>query len=242
MQNQLQPGDLLDSKGHLIESGYATDPVKIYDRTKIRANRFRIKEWDAYFVSNQRHAFAVAVSKIGCMGIHSASLIDFDISWEKTASRIHLLPMGKHNMPSTSLHGDIFACGKDYEITFQNNGLQRRLFGHFDDFEKGKPLLFDVSLTNPPRGSVVIVSPFAGRPKTFCYNQMINCITAEGRVEYDGQEYLFGRANSSAVLDWGRGALPHVSTARYWISGSGLISGKRFGFNLGYGFRRSRSG
>ena len=40
------PGPLHDERGHLIETGYATELLKEYDRRRVAASRLRIKEWD----------------------------------------------------------------------------------------------------------------------------------------------------------------------------------------------------
>ena len=43
MQRQIiNPGPLLDSQGHLAETGYATSLLKAYDKSKVAANRLRI--------------------------------------------------------------------------------------------------------------------------------------------------------------------------------------------------------
>jgi hypothetical protein len=44
-------GPLLDENGQLNEPGYAFSLVKRYDRSKIKAKKSRIKEWDYYYVS-----------------------------------------------------------------------------------------------------------------------------------------------------------------------------------------------
>ena len=104
-----------------------------------------------------------------------------------------------------------------------------------DDFKDGAPIFFDVTLTDEPRDSMVIVTPFAENPKAFYYNQKINCLRAEGKAEWNGNEYLFAPAHSFAVLDWGRGVWTYENTW-YWGSASGLADGVSFGFNIGYGF------
>ncbi|MBQ3994126.1 MAG: DUF2804 domain-containing protein, partial [Erysipelotrichaceae bacterium] len=62
-----------------------------------------------------------------------------------------------------------------------------------------------------------------------------NCMPASGKVEFDTKEYIFDEKNSFGTLDWGRGVWTYKNTW-YWGSASGLYEGKRFGFNIGYGF------
>ena len=97
------------------------------------------------------------------------------------------------------------------------------------------PVLFDVTLTDAPRDSMVIATPFPGAPRAFYYNQKINCLRAEGKMVWNSREYLFAPAHSFAVLDWGRGVWTYRNTW-YWGSASGLVNGEPFGFNIGYGF------
>lgn len=231
------PGPLHDKKGRLTETGYATSLIKAYDRKRVHAPGFRIKEWDYYCVTSDRYALALTVAHNGYLYMDSISLLDFDENTQATKSVI-LPPIGKRQLPATSEKGNIHVSGKDYGITFENEGARRRLFGHMENFpnsRSGKTLLFDVTLTRAPRDSMVIVTPFAGKPRAFYYNQKINCLRAEGRVLLGEKEYLFSPAHSFAVLDWGRGVWTYDNTW-YWGSASGLAAGVPFGFNLGYGF------
>lgn len=102
-------------------------------------------------------------------------------------------------------------------------------------FAARTPISFDITLTDAPRDSMVIVTPFAKDEKAFYYNQKINCLRAEGRALFAGREYLFSPATSFAVLDWGRGVWTYENTW-YWGSASGIAQGRRVGFNVGYGF------
>ena len=52
-------GPLLDLDGHLIEKGYAKSLIKDYQRSDIKANKLRIKEWDYYLVYNEEYAIAL---------------------------------------------------------------------------------------------------------------------------------------------------------------------------------------
>lgn len=236
MQRQItEPGPLLDGEGRLMERGYAKTLIRQYDRTRIKASPLRIKEWDYYLITSERYALALTIDDNGYMGLDSVSLLDFDGPWEQTVSKMSLMPLGKRKLPATSERGDVHAAGKGYEMTFQNDGKTRRLFGHMEQFRSGQTLLFDVTLRDAPKDSMVIATPFAGKPTAFYYNQKINCLRAEGKAVLGDTEYLFAPAHSFAVLDWGRGVWTYKNTW-YWGSASGMAEGKPFGFNIGYGF------
>lgn len=230
-----QPGPLLNAQGRLMETGYATSLIRQYERANIKKSRLRVKEWDYYCVTSDRYALALTIADNGYMGLDSISLLDFDRPWEKTASKICALPLGRRNLPATSETGDVHVSGRGYEMTFQNSGSGRRLFGHMDDFKDGEPILFDLTLGRAPKDSMVIMTPFREDPQAFYYNQKINCLSVSGKAVLGGREYLFSPAQSFAVLDWGRGVWTYENTW-YWGSASGRIGNDLFGFNLGYGF------
>ncbi len=231
----LKPGMLLSENGVLCEKGFSRKMLLDYDKDRIHAGKMRIKEWDYYLIQTDLYALALTIADNGYMGMDSISLIDFENRSEKTVSRISLFPLGKRKLPATSKTGDIHIAAKDREMTFRNDGKQRRLFGHMDGFSGNDALLFDITLRKIPEESMVIATPFSGHPNAFYYNQKINCMSAEGRVLVGNREYIFAPANSYAVLDWGRGVWTYKNTW-YWGSSSGEINGNPFGFNIGYGF------
>ena len=60
MQNRItkkQP--LLDEKGHITESGWATYPLWEYKREKIKAPKWRIKEWDYYAIISEKKGYGL---------------------------------------------------------------------------------------------------------------------------------------------------------------------------------------
>jgi len=226
---------LLDENGHLTEPGYAKHLLPIYDRNAIKANRWRIKEWDYYYIGNDDYGVALTIADNSYMGLDSISLLDFRTPWEQTTSQMSWLTDGKVGFPATSEVGDVFHSGKKHAIYFHNDGEKRILEFHMDDFVKGKPIKGRIELANPKGESMVIATPYAGHPKHFYYNQKINCLPASGVVEFNGVEYTFDPADSFGVLDWGRGVWTYKNTW-YWGSASGMIDGVPFGFNIGYGF------
>lgn len=232
----LTEGPLHRPDGTLQEAGYATSLMKTYDRGRIKAPRWRIKEWDYYLVQNETFALALTIADNGYMGLDSVSLLDYKKGEQFTDSRISLLPLGKRDLPGTSETGISRALGKDYEINFVVGGGKRELYGHFYNFKgSGKQLLFDLSLLDPRQDSMAIITPFEGKPRHFYYNQKINCLPAEGRVIFDNRDYLFPLATSFGTLDWGRGVWPYRNTW-YWGSANGLVQGSPLGLNLGHGF------
>ena len=236
MQHRIiTPGPLHDENGRLIETGYATRLIKTYDRGRIAARPFRIKEWDYYAVCTDRFALALTIDHNGYMTMDSISLLDFEENSQVTSSRISLPAFAKRSLPPTSAKGDIRVAGKGYEISFENDGSVRHLRGHMDRFTKDSGITFDLALTDAPEESMVIVTPFRNHPEAFYYNQKINCMRVSGQIRHREKEYRCSPAETFAVLDWGRGVWTY-DNRWYWGSGNGIVDGKPFGFNIGYGF------
>ena len=75
---------LLDENGNLKHKGYATELLLEYKRNDIKANKWRIKEWDYYLVYNKDYAIALTIADNSYMGLVTASFIDLKNKWEKT--------------------------------------------------------------------------------------------------------------------------------------------------------------
>ena len=236
MQNRIiTPGPLHDGQGRLIETGYATELIKTYDRNRIAAKRLRIKEWDYYAVCSDRFALALTIDHNGYMTMDSISLLDFGKNSQVTKSVIGLPFLSKRDLPSTSEKGDIRVKGKGYMLSFANDGQSRHLSGYMKRFSGEETISFDLHLTDAPKESMVIVTPFRDHPEAFYYNQKINCMRVDGSIRIGSEEYGCDPTDTFAVLDWGRGVWTYDNTW-YWGSASGLADGVPFGFNIGYGF------
>ena len=73
MQHTLGKGALLDARGQLIDRGWATEEVRQYDRSAIRASGFRIKEWDYYCILTPDFGLALTVADNGYLGFLGTS-------------------------------------------------------------------------------------------------------------------------------------------------------------------------
>ena len=230
---KVQP--LLDSDGSLREPGWSRQLVQVYDRTQIKAPKFRIKEWDYYLVLNEDFAGAFTISDDGYIGLQSVSLLNFKEGWEHTETILNPFPMGKLQMPSSSEKGDVVYNDKRLHMEFLKKEGKRQIRCKFQNFYKGKSFKCDLTLEQPPMDTMVIATPWKEDKKAFYYNQKINCMPASGSMIYDGKEYIFDKTKDFGTLDWGRGVWTY-DNRWYWSSGNGIVNGKIFGFNIGYGF------
>lgn len=225
-----QPGPVLDKKGSPYP-GYSTKSILTYERKAIKASPFRIKEWDFYQITDQRMCLQFTIGHAAYAGQAGIMLFDFEHGRKLSEKGTFLvLPFGSLNLPENAEKDHTIVYRKKAgEIKFEVKGNTRRLYCRWEDFEA------DIILTRQHENSLVINVPFTESPKAFYYNHKINCMTAEGNVKYEGQEYHFAPDTSFGLLDWGRGVWP-FHNEWYWSNGTGYIGDKMFGFNLGCGF------
>ena len=226
---------LLNAEGEIAEPGWSRRPLQRYSRKMIKAPSWRIKEWDYYLVVNERFAGAFTISDDGYIGLQSVSLLRFgDEPWEHTETVLNAFPMGKLRLPRTSVKGVTKYEDKRLQMSFAVEGRTRHIQCRFENFCDGKPLSCDIILSQPPMDSMVIATPWDAK-HAFYYNQKINCMRAEGYIEFDGERFVFDPAKDFGTLDWGRGVWTYDNTW-YWGSGNTDLDGNSFGFNIGYGF------
>ena len=229
---------LLKADGSLREPGWSTQLVQDYRRADIKKRKTRIKEWDYYSIISNKHNIAVCltVSDLGYLELESVSFLDFNSPFEHTQGNMGAFPMGKLNMPRTSVKGDVSVKNSKLSIDYLVRDDKRIIKCNFPQFDGGKGIKIDIELDyNRTDDTMVIATPWQEDKKAFYYNQKINCMPASGTVIYDGKTYDFDPETDFGGLDWGRGVWTY-DNVWYWGSGSGVVDGHRFGFNIGYGF------
>ena len=235
MQHEItQKGALLGADGNLREPGWARSLLLDYRRADVKANKLRIKEWDYYIVTNDSFGIALTIADNSYMGLISASVLDFEKPWEQTVSVMTAFPMGKFKLPETSAAGDTLYGDKRVQMAFRVFEGERLLSCRFERFLGEDALELELSLAQPPMDSMVIATPFSA-PRAFYYNQKINCMRASGEAVLGKRRFAFSPETSFGTLDWGRGVWTYDNTW-YWGNGNGVVNGKPFGFNIGYGF------
>ncbi len=227
-------GPLLNSDGELNEVGYAKSLIKDYDRKAIKASPFKIKEWDYYLIYNNEYGIALTLDDNSYMGLISISILDFKNQREKTVSPMQWFTFGKRNFPSTSKIGDVSYVVKGKEMIFLNDGEKRVLKAKLDNFHEKETFECELTLTNEPLDSMVIITPFKEKKTAFYYNQKIVGFKVSGYFKLGEYQYNFDES-TRGILDWGRGVWTYKNTW-YWGAGTKEVDGHEIGFNIGYGF------
>ena len=234
MQNKLSEGKLLNATGNLNEAGYATSLVKEYNRSDIKASKWRIKEWDYYYVGNCKYGVALTIADNSYMSLCSLSFLNFEKPYDITKSVMKWFTFGKTKLPSSSKSGDVIFSSKKVDMSFRHENGKRHLSCLWKGFTSDKKdLRLDLYLEETNKDSIVVATPF-NKTQHFYYNQKINLLKCNGYVKV-GDEILDFNDNTYGVLDWGRGVWTYKNTW-FWSSMSGEFEGKKIGFNLGYGF------
>lgn len=236
MQNEItQPLTLLNEKGHITNPGWARQLYWKYDRSHIRAPKWRIKEWDYYLIANDSYGAAFTISDLGYIGMVSVSFLNFKEGWENTETVLTPLPLGKFHLPAHSSNGNAQFQNKRLMLKYETTPGKRCILFSFKEFYQGKDFDGEITLDQPPMDTMCIATPWAKKPTAFYYNQKINCLPADGHITLGADTYRFSKDRDFGVLDWGRGVWTYDNTW-YWGTGSGLVGGVPFGLNLGYGF------
>lgn len=235
MQHKMGRGELLDASGALIARGWASEEVRRYRRAAVRAHPLRTKEWDYYCILARDYGLAVTVADNDYLGFLGVTWFDFRNASFISEDAIAPFPMGKFRMPESADAGDVSVAHGGLGISYAHEPGGRRVRVRAPGFDKGRGLEADLFLAQPSMDRMVIATPFAGAPRSFYYNQKINCLRADGAVTIGGDRFAFAPDEALGVLDWGRGAWTYDNTW-YWGSASGFVDGRVFGFNIGYGF------
>lgn len=222
---------VLDENGHCGEAGYCKTMLYDFDRSKIAASPFRIKEWDFYQVSNPDFMAQLTIGHSAYAGTVCATLVDFRDGKRYETLVPLVFPLGKLGLPKTAdVPHVVDFKRKKFEMKFEVTDKGRQLTCR----ALGKDCEIDLWFDQPHKESMTILIPFA-EPQQFYLNQKINCMPASGFFRFGDKKFVFDPETSFGLLDWGRGVWPYRQEW-WWGNGSGKVEGVPFGFNIGWGF------
>lgn len=234
--------NLLDAKGCIIEEGWARHPVWSYDRKAVKANPFRIKEWDYYAITNQSKGWTVCgtISDLGYASLLSVSFVDIKKGGFSQRDEMKYLTLGRMGLsPSSTEDGSCQYIGRHIRLSFIKKGAVRRIMIAAPDMklpDGSVGLDANLELSQPTElESMNIATSWKENRKAFYLNEKVNCMAVSGTVRTGNETQVLAKDEAWAVLDWGRGRWTYQNTW-YWGSGSGVVDGHSFGFNIGYGF------
>ncbi len=241
MQIELtQPGPLLDAQGVLTQIGWARQPLLECNLENARfyklrcLQRFRIKRWDYYAVFTPRRFFSATIADLGYAGNVFVYTLDF------TSGDLYeeglVIPLGWGiQLPRDSHSGESRFVNRKATLRFSVVDGERRVFVDWPGYHQGRGIKAELTLTCPPQHeSMTVVIPIGA--KRFYYNRKINCLPAQGYIQYGELREALYPTESLGSLDWGRGVWEYQSFWN-WASASGFLpDGRTLGLNLGCGF------
>ncbi|HOV46678.1 MAG: DUF2804 domain-containing protein [Spirochaetes bacterium] len=241
MQNRItkkQP--LLDEKGHITEPGWATYPLWEYKREKIKAPKWRIKEWDYYAIISEKKGYGLTftISDLSYTGLIAICYLDFNHRYYNQIDEMIFFPSGNLKL-SQSDNGVVSFTGKKLTLKFETIDDKRTISfssRFIKDYDgncgiEGEIILYEKAGSD----RIAIATPWKENPRAFYYNQKVNCLSADGYFILGEDKFYFEKNEDFGVLDWGRGVWTYKNRW-YWSSLSTKIDDHLFGWNLGYGF------
>ncbi|MBN1657458.1 MAG: DUF2804 domain-containing protein [Anaerolineae bacterium] len=239
MQREVNPGVLLDERGEVAQAGWSRQPVLDCNLEnaafyRVRAlQRLRVKRWDYYGLTTPTHYFSFTLADLGYAGQVFAYVVDFE--GRRHHEETLTIPFGRGiELPRNSTEDASRFDNGTVRIEFTPEPEARQLSVSWSGFE-GQRLAAEVTMAMPAgHESMNVVIPIAG--KRFYLNRKVNCLPAEGWVEYAGERFEIRPDECLGNLDWGRGVWEYRSFW-VWASASGFLpDGRTLGLNLGFGF------
>jgi hypothetical protein len=211
--------DLFDENGVLIQDGWARKPILRYNREKVRAKWYRLKEWDNYVINHPDYNFTITIADVGYMGLVTFELMDYKEKKVYVDGLQKLFTKGKWNLPTSSEQGDIDFHHERFELHIKKLSDKREINFEFPTFAekglKGSIILYQ----DPKKDSIVKVNRYK-KKKLFYYSDKVVWMPAEGLVQFGDINYKFSTKNCYGRLDWGRGVWPYKINW-YWGAAAG---------------------
>lgn len=236
----IRPGALLDSTGNLAQVGWSRQPLldcNLEDARFYRLcflQRFRMKRWDYYAIFTPRRFFSATIADLGYAG--NVFVYTFDFATGELHEEGLVIPLARGVvLPRNSTEGVSHFEHKKARLDFSVTPEGRRVSVWWPGFDQGRGLSAEILFHCPPEHeSMNIVIPIGKR--RFYFNRKINCLPAEGSLQYGAETESLNPTESIGSLDWGRGVWEYRSFWN-WASASGFLpDGRKVGFNLGCGF------
>jgi len=235
MQTELiQPGPLLDANGRLAQVGWSRKPLLDCNLENTRFSRFRVKRWDYYAVFTPNRFFSATIADLGYVGNIFVYTLDFKTG--KLHEEGLVIPFGNGiSLERNPEAGEASFKNDKVSLNFKVDGKQRFIDVHWAGFNNGRGIHADITLhALPDHESMNIIIPIG--EKRFYDNTKINCMPAQGHIQYGDVREELQPESSIGSLDWGRGVWEYQSYWN-WASTSGFLpDGRTVGLNLGMGF------
>jgi len=237
-QRQVLPAPVeIVSDGHCAMGTY-NSPIQNVNLTELKRplgfsapsawNQFRLKEWQAYQISNEDWFICLAIYNTKSLG--TAIIMAFNKQEQKMYQYEQKAPAWKINSPKGLFGTHCYYHGRKITIDF-NNQLENNLLNI--EFKavgfKGLPDLsgkFTAFHTTEP---IVIVQPFSDNRPLYSHKALMS---VQGSFTFGENESLFSKSNGCVIVDDHKGYYPYVMQYD-WVTALGFHEQHGMvGFNL----------
>lgn len=229
MTNEIKNRTKLFENGLPTTFGYALEGVVDYNIEDAKTRFMRLKEWDFYQITSPEFCMQLTIGHVSYATSVSCTVFEFMSGHRIEMSR--MLPFKKVTLDKNADEpSEVTYKADDFEMAFKVKKNFRQLTLRAKDKTYGD-VHIDVSMLTKSQASVLVSTPFE-KPDEFYLNEKINLMPTSGFARFGNLDFNFNTKQNFALLDWGRGVLP-FKHEWVWGSGSGLVDGKTFGFNIG---------
>jgi hypothetical protein len=193
-----------------------------------------MKRWDYYAIFTPHRFFSATIADLGYAGNIFVYTLDF------SSGELHeeglVIPLGRGiQLERNSQSGEAVFASEKTSLRFQSFPQKRCVSVNWPDFHDGRGLQAEITLHSlPQHESMNIIIPIG--QQRFYDNTKINCLPAEGFIQYGDLREELQPKTCLGSLDWGRGVWEYRSYWN-WASASGFLpDGGTLGLNLGQGF------
>ncbi len=227
---------LLAPDGTLLAAGWARHNVFDYNRNYVKSGIMSQKEWDFYQICDGRYMVQLSFANIHVGGYVGAKIVDLRAQ-EVIADTIQYFIGGKKHIPPPK--GDVPNRYKDKigkaEFDFNTKENSRTLRYRLPLKDKVVECNFTMDIM-PGLENITTVLPYDEDKTRFFMTTKQNCMPCEGTFKFGDEVFVFSKADTFCVLDWGRVNTIH-KMVWYWGNGSTYITddnGEKhlFGFEI----------
>ena len=190
-------------------------------------NRFRLKEWQAFQVSNEDWFICLAVYNTKSLG--TAIIMAFNKREQRMYQYERKVPAWQLHVPNGLFNTRCYYRSRGLSIDIQNHLESNRIEVEFHASLKGLPTIagaFTASHTTEP---IVIVQPFADNRPLYSHKALM---PVEGRVVFGDDVSPLRPDTSCVIMDDHKGFYPYVMQYD-WVTALGIHPEKGLmGFNL----------
>ncbi len=203
-------------------------PFGIFSSKAIK--NFKLKEWQAFQVGNEKFFILIAIYNAKTMGIVRFILFDKETG-EKLFYEKKVFPKSL-KIPHSILEGEAEYSSADFKLHTKYDVLKKKIDIKISitDFKELPNIKFNISANYNPDTDQSISACIPFSKTTAMYSHKGLC-SATGLLNIEEEEYAFDNTNSFLIFDDHKGFYPNPMVYN-WVTAAKTIDGKTLGLNL----------